>query len=54
MPVKLDIHWLVIRHVHEVDRRAAGLDDSEICSVLGVVKTVQGAVFNTESVVPEM
>lgn len=54
MPIKLDIYWLVIGHVHEVDRRAARLDDGEVCSVLRVVKAVERTVFDAESVVPEM
>lgn len=54
MPIKLDIYRLVIRHVHQVDRRAARLDDGEVGSVLGIVKAVEGPVFDTEPVVPEV
>lgn len=54
MPIKLDIYRLVISHVHEVDRRATGLDDGEVSSVLGVIKAVEGTVFDAEPVIPEV
>lgn len=54
MPIKLDIYGLVIGHIHEVDRCAAGLDDGKVGGVLGVIKAVQGAVFDAEPVVPKV
>lgn len=54
MPIKLDIYRLVIRHVHEVDWRAARLDDGEVGSVLGVIKAVEGTIFDAEPIVPKV
>jgi hypothetical protein len=51
---ELDIDWLIMSNTHEVEWGAALTNHLKIGGILGVVKSAEGSIFDTESILPEM
>jgi hypothetical protein len=51
---ELHIDWLIMSDTHEVKRGAALANHVQVSSVLGVVKSAEWAIFDTEAIFPQV
>jgi hypothetical protein len=52
--VKFDVDRLIMLHVHEVKRCAAGSDQRQVGLVSGVIESSKISIINAETILPDV